>query len=235
MRIYTHQLFGFSLGAVDGEIGKIKDIYFDDQLWTVRYFVVETGKWLFKRKVLIAPQAVSLNDGIDSKILPVKLSKDQVKNSPDIDTDMPVSVQQESSLYNHYSWSAFGRAGMGYPTTGMLKSASSIVEKAEKQPEFDPHLRSFRHVSNYEVHNQHGRVGLVKDLLIELADWSLPYLLLDDIFTPDQERVMIQTNKIISIHWDTSQVNIALSKEELQIAPIINASGFFSDDSQKLQ
>src|SRR5262245_4340906 len=45
----------FSLAAKDGEIGKVKELYFDDQNWTVRYVVVDTGGWLSGRKVLLAP------------------------------------------------------------------------------------------------------------------------------------------------------------------------------------
>jgi len=40
------QLYGDKLGASDGEIGQVKDFYFDDQNWTVRYLVADTGSWL---------------------------------------------------------------------------------------------------------------------------------------------------------------------------------------------
>jgi hypothetical protein len=40
------QLYGDELRATDGEIGHIKDFYFDDQNWAVRYVVVDTGSWL---------------------------------------------------------------------------------------------------------------------------------------------------------------------------------------------
>jgi hypothetical protein len=39
-------LNSFTLGARDGEIGKVKEFYFDDRSWTVRYLVAETGNWL---------------------------------------------------------------------------------------------------------------------------------------------------------------------------------------------
>lgn len=234
MQLYTHQLLEFSISASDGEIGKVKDVYFDDQEWTLRYFVVETGNWLFKRKVLIAPFAVAETRNADLSVLPVNLNKDQVKSSPHIDADMPVSRQQESSLFDYYSWPYFGRAGMGYPTTGMLKGASALINKAEHEIDFDPHLRSFTHVTQYEVHNEFGRIGLLKDLVIDMSDWSIPYLLLDDVLTSDQERVVVSTASVISINWDGYQIKVSLTDEEMQNAPRINPAGFFAKGSAQL-
>ena len=48
-------LDGFSIHATDGEIGKVEDVYFDDNQWTIRYIVVRTGSWLFGREVLLSP------------------------------------------------------------------------------------------------------------------------------------------------------------------------------------
>lgn len=234
MQLYTNQLFKLSLGALDGEIGKVKDIYFDDSDWTVRYLVADTGNWLFERKVLISPIAVEQPFENSDKVIKLKLDKEQVKNSPEIDTDLPFSLQQESSLFDHYSWPSFGRAGMGWPTTGVLRGTSAIINKAELKAEFDPHLRSFQHISKYEIYHDFGRVGLVKDLIIDMTDWSIPFLLFDDVFTSDQERVVISTSKILSIDWDTSQIRISLTQEEVRNAPRINAEGFFSNDLERL-
>lgn len=234
MQVYADQLLGFSVAAADGEIGTVKDIYFDDNTWTVRYLIVETGNWLFRRSVLLSPSAAGAKVKTNARLLQVNLSREQVKSSPDIDTDMPVSRQQESSLFDHYSWPAFGRAGLGWPTTGLVKGASALVNKAEVQQDFDPHLRSFRHVSQYEVYNEDGRIGLVKDLVIDFSSWSIPYLVLDDVSTSDKERVVIGTSSILSIDWHTFQVRVALNHEDLQKAFRINPEGFFARDSDKL-
>jgi hypothetical protein len=50
-------LLGFGIRATDGIIGTVDDLYFDDQDWTIRYCVVNTGSWLTGRKVLtLAPR-----------------------------------------------------------------------------------------------------------------------------------------------------------------------------------
>ena len=90
------KLHGMSLAATDGEIGKVTDVYFDDVSWGIRYLIVETG-WLSGRKVLISPRSVRSIDWNDEKIH-VVLSQQQVKDSPDIDTDQPVSRQEETEF-----------------------------------------------------------------------------------------------------------------------------------------
>jgi len=95
MQINTNKLIGYSLQATDGEIGKVETFYFNDDTWTIRYIVVKTGSWLSGRKVLISPEAV-LKDSWEPESLPVNLTKEQVSSSPDVDTDKPVSHQQEA-------------------------------------------------------------------------------------------------------------------------------------------
>jgi hypothetical protein len=53
---------GFTMGATDGEIGKVKEFYFDDETWAVRYLIVETGNWLSGRDLLIAPEVLFFPD-----------------------------------------------------------------------------------------------------------------------------------------------------------------------------
>lgn len=121
----TESLDGFDLMARDGSMGQVKDFFFDDQEWVVRYLVVETGRWLSSRKVLIAPAAVSRPEW-DAKRMPVDLDKEQVKNSPSIDTDQPVSRQHEADLNRYYGWPLYwGGAGYagGTASTGALGGA----------------------------------------------------------------------------------------------------------------
>src|SRR5215217_1450115 len=178
MLVTAKKLFGFSLSATDGEIGKVKDVYFDDHTWVIRYVVVETGNWLLTSSVLIAPRAVTTLPDMDSKTIPVALTKDQVKHSPPIDTDLPVSRQQELSLFDYYAWPAYGSIATVYPTIGMMEEASRLEHKEADEEKYDPHLRSFKHVSRYEVYNTEGLVGSVEDLLIDLSNWRILNLVL---------------------------------------------------------
>jgi hypothetical protein len=103
MELNINSLTGYSLKASNGEIGKVKEFYFDDEAWKIRYLVVNTGGWLSGREVLIAPHAVT---GVDwlNRVFGVTLTKKQISDSPEINTHKPVYRQQEIALYNHYAW-----------------------------------------------------------------------------------------------------------------------------------
>jgi hypothetical protein len=113
------QLYGEKLGASDGEIGLVKDFYFDDQNWAVRYLVAEAGTWLSSRHVLLAPHAIGefFEDG---KVLRVNLTRKQIEHSPAIESHKPVSRQYEEEYYRYYGWPSYwqgdGLWGMsGFP------------------------------------------------------------------------------------------------------------------------
>jgi hypothetical protein len=80
------ELSGYTLGARDGEIGKVSEFYFDDHNWTVRYLVADTGGWLSGRQVLISPYALDPADK-GRKVIPVELTRAQIEKSPALATD----------------------------------------------------------------------------------------------------------------------------------------------------
>ena len=77
----VEDVMGCSIGATDGEVGEVEDLYFDDQDWTIRYLVVETGSWLDRRKVLVSPQSIGRHDW-DRKLLLASITTEQVRHSP---------------------------------------------------------------------------------------------------------------------------------------------------------
>lgn len=110
--------------------------------------VVKTGSWLLGRKVLISTDAI-LKDLWEGQTVPVNLTKENVSSSPDIDTDKPVSRQQEQELFNHYPWKNYwgggfyagGVWGITYPASSLDDTIIKEPEGDVKPPEGDPHLR----------------------------------------------------------------------------------------------
>ena len=100
------ELHGFTIGATDGDIGSVKEFYFDDVSYTVRYAVVDTGGWLADRKVLLSPIAFRGTDWAHKRITSA-LTKDKVEKSPDIDTDKPVSRQHETEYLDYYGYGPY--------------------------------------------------------------------------------------------------------------------------------
>ena len=97
------QLYGNKLGASDGDLGHVQDIYFDDQSWAIRYLVADTGTWLPGRQVLISPYSLGRLDQAE-KLLRVNLTRSQMENSPAIESHKPVSRQYEAEYHRYYGW-----------------------------------------------------------------------------------------------------------------------------------
>src|SRR5688572_17647154 len=113
-------LRGYTITATDGDIGTVQDLYFDDDAWAMRFLVVDTGKWLPGRQVLIPPVAIHQADWV-SRHLPVSLSRQRVKDSPSIDTAQPVSRQTEAEYFKYYGYPAYWQGGA--PADHHLRSA----------------------------------------------------------------------------------------------------------------
>jgi uncharacterized protein YrrD len=221
---------GFSMGATDGEIGKVTDFYFDDVTLTIRYLVVETGNWLSNRKVLISPEALLQSDWAN-ETFPINLTKEQIKESPDIDTDQPVSRQHELELYTHYSWTNYWRGGIwagSMGTTGMMMPGSSAPMKeavknsentAHSEANGDPHLRSAKKVQGYTIDALDDTVGEVEDFIVDDSNWAINYMVVDTGNWFPGKKVILSPDLIKEINWDTSEVSINASVDQIKNSP----------------
>ncbi len=218
MKRSARSMIGFTMGATDGEIGKVKDFYFDDVTWTIRYLIVETGKLLSERKVLISSQAILTPDWED-ETFQVNLTMDQIKNSPDIDTEKPVSRQQELKLYNHYPWNIYwtGRA-TGMPPVSMYQ----VLEPEDndyKEPEGDPHLRSTDNVTGYSIKAIDGELGEVEDFIIDDLSWRIDFMVVDTGKWLPGKKVLISPSMIKDISWNLSSVVVTSTVEDVKHSP----------------
>lgn len=85
----TSYMCGFHLMATDGEIGHVDDFLIDAD-WIIRYLVVDVSNWIGGKSVLIPSSAVENVDSPEKKIR-VRLSRDEVKNSPPVDS-VPIEL-----------------------------------------------------------------------------------------------------------------------------------------------
>jgi len=134
------QLYGKKLGASDGDIGHVKDFYFNDQQWAIRYVVAVTASWLSGRLVLIPPHAFG-NLPQDADCLPVNLTRQQIENSPAIESHKPVSLQYQAYWDGCETWGA-GGFSEAPPPPHLMPS---------KQASDDLHLQSTQALSGYPI------------------------------------------------------------------------------------
>jgi sporulation protein YlmC with PRC-barrel domain len=231
-------LEGYAIQATDGDIGHVKDVYFDDQRWVVRYLVVETGQWLASRKVLISPIAIGRPDWA-GKVLPVSITKEQVKGSPDIDTDKPVSRQHEMRYLGYYGypnyWGGTGPWGNALTPNMILMNGSYGGLNAEEnggQPNLDsagvetgrdqdgnPHLRSCKEVLRYQIEASDGGIGHVENLLIDEETWAIRYMIVDTSNWWLGHQVLISPQMVREVRWSDNTVAIKATQQAVKNAP----------------
>ncbi len=235
-----NSLIGHSIHATDGDLGKVKEFFFDDLTWRIRYVVVETGDWLSSRKVLISPIALKKPDW-DARILPVALTREQVSKSPDIDTEETVSRQHETDLAGHYDWplywGAFTPGGMsgGFPylPEADAKGAAAVGAFPEKAAG-DPHLRSTRKVAGYRLHATDGQLGEVEDYIVDDENWVIRYLVTDTGLWLAGRKVLVSPHWVKNVNWERSEVFVDMNMEAVRKSPEFDPSRPVSRDYESV-
>ena len=95
------EVTGYHIQATDGNIGHVEDFVVDDEIWALRYVVVDTRNWLPGRKVLVSPQWATAVDWAEEK-LRLDLTTDTIKNSPEYEPLAPIDRDYESALHDYY-------------------------------------------------------------------------------------------------------------------------------------
>ena len=235
-------LENYEIGATDGSIGRVLDFYFDDHDWVVRYLVVDAGTWLTSREVLISPRSIHDPDWSHQR-LPVSLTKEQVKNSPSIDTDKPVSRQYEidySGYYGYpYYWGGYGIWGDDmYPYSGLAQypGSTSIREQRElvdkdfvaaeraRHRNDDPNLRSCKEVIGYHIHASDGEIGHVESLLVDEKSWAIRYVVVNTSNWWLGKKILVAPLWIKSMCWSDRSVKITMTRDSIKGAPLYDSS-----------
>jgi hypothetical protein len=219
MFIKAKVLKGYTLDSRDGDIGTVKEFYFDDRHWTIRYLVADTGSWLTGRQVLISPYAlISVIKG--EQHIGVNLTKKQIEDSPSLDTDKPVSRQFEESYYGYYGWPMY------WSGPNMWGSYPYIERNREKwgksnhgEKAWDPHLRSTQAVGGYHIQALDGEIGHVEDFVIDDETWAIRYLVVGTRNWWPGRKVLVSPQWIERVSWNESKVFVNLDRETIKQSP----------------
>ncbi len=223
------QLFGLAVAARDGDIGKVHDLYFDDDAWALRYFVIDTGGWLTGRKVLLSPHAVERV--VLGERLYVDLNRDQIEQSPDFDNDKPVSRQYESSYYAYYGYPnywlgpyAWGLSLYPGPTAQRPAHEAAVDEievrrLAQERERSDPHLRSVREVRGYHIEATDGALGHIESFLVDARSWEIEGIVIDTRNWLPGRKVLVAPHWMVGIEWAARTVAVDLDKERVRNSP----------------
>jgi uncharacterized protein YrrD len=225
------EVVGFSIGATDGALGKVDDVYFDDERWTVRYLVADVGSWLSGRKVLISPHAVVRIDS-NAETIETHLTRSEVDNSPPIETDRPISRRMEDEYNRHYRyppyWAGNYAAGLwgfgALPLAGLepvLHAQAEPETARSKSPEEDGavHLRSGREVTGYGVAATDRAIGHIENFLFDEDSWAIRSLVIDTRDWWPGRHVLVSPEQVERVTWLTRSVHLGISCAEVEQSP----------------
>lgn len=91
-------IVGYHVAATDGEIGTVDEATADAD---VSYVIVDTGPWIFDRRVMLPGGLIERIDVSEKKIY-VDRTKDQIKHAPEFDPDTYRDVTYRNQLADYY-------------------------------------------------------------------------------------------------------------------------------------
>jgi hypothetical protein len=210
------QLYGNQLGASDGKIGHVKDFYFEDQTWTIRYLVADTDAWLPGRQVLIPPHSLGRLDQAE-KILRVNLTRKQIEDSPPLETNKRVLRQFEEEYYRHYGWPRYWQSSLP-----RAELPANPVPNGPRPERADTQLRSTQSVNGYQLRTAEGMIGHICDFMMDAQSWVIGQLVIKTGHRLSGKEELIPTKKVERISHDESTVFVDLTREatEQSLAPL---------------
>ncbi|MCD5324844.1 MULTISPECIES: PRC-barrel domain-containing protein [Pontibacillus] len=219
----------FHLDANDGELGKVKDLYFDDKKWALRYMVVDTRKWLPGRKVVLSPSGIK-EINVEDQLVHMNNDKESIRNSPTIEEEAPVSVQKEQEMANYYGWLPYWKGDSLWGTTGapemvgteMAPQAPTVTEN-EFNEEADHHLRSMNEIkgdeAGYQLETADGNAGFIDDFIIEDESWKIRYVVVKTVEKLGGKRILISPDWMETVDWGKKSIPVNLDYKQIQDAP----------------
>ena len=231
-------LIGYAIKGTDGDLGKVKDFYFDDVTWTIRYMTVETGKWLSGRKTLLSLAALENADQA-SCTFNVNLNRGQVRKSPDTDIDEPITRKHELALQKYYAWNNswsgefYVLPGVGAEMIAKIDERIVDEEPSSNILKLDPHLRSFRKISGNRIHATDGDIGHVEDFLVDKESWCIRYFVVNTGNWLPGRRVLISPKWITSVSWSGNKVFADISRDAIRKSPEFDPSKPFNPEYEE--
>lgn len=219
MLLKANALKGFKLDCLDGEIGSVREFYFDDQHWTIRYLVADTGGWLNGRMVLISPYAL-LGAVKENEAIAVNLTQQQIQESPSWDSDKPVSRQFEVDYHGYYGWPMYWGGPLmwgAYPY--LVRDPENWSAPEETEHSWDPHLRSTDAVTGHDIQATDGDIGHVVDFIIDDENWAIRYLVVDTGHWWPGKKVLVSPVWIERVSWSELKVFVKLNREAVKASP----------------
>lgn len=255
MKIQLHKLSDLirhTLLLNDGSVATVVCVYFDDQNWTVRHFVVRMDGQHPGREVLVPPNAIQ---GLPHQpgSFGATLTREELESAPSADSQMPVSRHYQlqippqsgcppslsrdigagsvrSTDVNWFGWLPVPPQGRVFDPT----IQASLPTQPDHRPETPkhPHLCSSESVRGYHLLARDGKIGHVEDFILEEPDWKVRYLEINTRNWLPGKHVLMTPAWILDVNWAMQQVEVGLDRRTIQTAPPYEPKMAISPDDE---
>lgn len=212
------ELSGYQIAALDGTAGSLRELYFDDEHWLVRYLVVDTGNWLPGRLVLISPVAVR-EPNWGTKSIPVNLSTKQIENGPVAEAAKPVSRRFEIELLEYYGWPHNHLRPALQAAAAGVSGGTAVAVNSSVADSDNANLRSSREVCGYAIEASDGEIGHVEDFVLDDETFVLRYVVVDTQNWLTGRKVLVAAPWVERVDWPERALHVNLTKQQIKDAP----------------
>lgn len=221
MLMNTTPLREYTLKNPEGGIGPLRDLYFDDD-WTIRYLAADTGGWLNGRQVLIPTG--TLTGRIDSdRSIETRLSNHQINDAPSAAT----LIRKTGAGQGHHPRPdvrpiPFYRGGIlswRTPTTRDQASEPTSFPAGGNPNPRPVMVHGVHEVTGYELHAADGRIGTIKDFIIDDETWKIRFLIVEPRYWWLGSRIAVSAEWIRQVNWSEGRLSLTLPRTTVQVAP----------------
>ncbi|PSL50806.1 PRC-barrel domain protein [Salsuginibacillus halophilus] len=226
MLFEAKKLRNFGVITSDGELGKIDDVYMDEDQWVIRYLVVNRKPLLPGGKVLVSPIAVERMD-INGQTIHLNVTKEELEEAPGKEEAEPITRKKELELHHHfgygYYWPAQGMWG-SFPYPHQLRVEAPHHQRPQELPnEEEIKVRSLKEMtgdwSGYDVEGSDGDIGTIDDVIVEDDTWNIRYISVDTGRLFSTGHAVLSSSWILHTEDEEKKVRVKMARHEVQAAP----------------
>ena len=185
-------LKGYKLHSLDGQAGKVKEFYFDDHQWKIRFLVAETGNWLIGKQVLISEDALGAVNK-EEQYININLTSKQIEDSPSLES-----------------------ARQTYPN--LIIEQMDMSESYQGKAPWDPQIRSTYDSSGSKIDAMDGELGSIDDFIIDDKTWEIRYLIVNAKNWWPDKKILVTPKWSERVNWAESNMFINLPRETFKRA-----------------
>lgn len=218
----TKDLEKYSVSVKDGDIGKMHSFLFSDEDFRIRYTVVDTGKWIPDRRVLIHPSHVVKILSSDSVVV-LDLTRDKIDRAPEIEEKEPAHMEARKKRLDKMStvmWEPIFQQPGGIPYYPNYLAFDMDMREKSLDEEVETNIRSTREIEGYDIIATDGKIGHVEDFIADVSEsWKIRYLVVDTRDFLPSKKVIISPDWVKEFSWERREVLVDHTKKEIKNSP----------------